>query len=387
MNVCMGNNTALVICNLAKVPIVIDDEERIAMLSLSLIKGIGPVNARKILAEFGEATAFFKAWAKGKNTLLRNGPLHNANIVSARREAEKEFRQTEKHQIRVLSLNEGEYPRRLRACDDSPLVLFTRGQMDLNAPRIVALVGTRKATPYGCEMAEALVHELHQLNACLVSGLALGIDSAAHRAADARHIQNVGVLAHGLDAVYPPGNRMLAKSMEQFGGLVSEFCTQTRPDRSNFPMRNRVIAGLSDAVVVVEAATTGGALITAGYANGYHRDVFAVPGRIGENTATGCNQLIRNNKAALLSRASDLGWYMGWEKAAETKSETKKTPRLSPDEETMAQLLRKGISELDEIAHQAGWAVSKTSATLLSMEFQGFLRSLPGKKYELTGQV
>lgn len=365
-----------------------DESEIQCLLALSLIAGIGPVTARKILTEFETATAFFSAWKRAREGVLRKGPLLEANVWPAIRHAEQEVKRAEKHNISLLGIHEADYPRRLKACEDSPLVLFAKGRLQLNAPRVVSVVGTRNATHYGVEVTEALVSEIHSLGGSLVSGLAYGIDTAAHRAGLQVGVQNIGVLAHGLDRVYPTSNQNLAARMEENGGLVSDFPTQTRPDRGNFPMRNRIIAGLCDALVVVEAAESGGALITAGFALGYNRDVFAVPGRIGDTYAAGCNKLIRNNKAAILTSVSDLAWHLGWKSADDSKKLSTQLSlpiAASEPEETLLNIIRKGTHELDLIAFQAEMAVGAASALLLSMEFKGMVKSLPGKRFELTG--
>lgn len=379
----------LVFCNVMYNSSPVQDEKEIQhLLALSQIAGIGPVTARKILQEFGCASEFFAAWERGSGSVLRKGPLQEANVWPAVRKAEQEMKRADKHNISMLGIHEPDYPRRLRACDDSPLVLFCRGRLHLNAPRMISVVGTRNATHYGVEVTESLVHEIQNLGGTVVSGLAYGIDTAAHRAALQVGAQNIGVLAHGLDRVYPTPNQNLASRMEENGGLVSDFPTQTRPDRTNFPMRNRIIAGLCDALVVVEAGETGGALITAGFALGYNRDVFAVPGRIGDTYATGCNRLIRNNKAAILSSVSDFAWHLGWQSPDDKRKATHQLSLAIPtddNEEKLLDAIRKGVQDLDLIALHAEMAVGAASATLLSMEFKGMVKSLPGKRFALTG--
>lgn len=358
-------------------------------IALSLLPGIGHITARKILQHSGSAKAFFKDLKSGQFDTSRSRSLKDTSVSDALRQAERELEQAHKFDIRCLPCTDPDFPRRLNACDDGPIVLFTRGQMDLNAPRMIALVGTRKATPYGILATTDLVDQLAQYQCTLVSGLAYGIDTAAHRAARDAGIQNVGVLAHGLDLVYPQANRTLARNMEKFGGLVSDFPTGTKPDRTNFPVRNRIIAGLSDAIVVVEAAEKGGALITADMALSYNREVFAVPGRVNDDFSNGCNRLIRNNRAAILSSAADLPWHLGWKKSETTQTAQANIPPLllNPDEECLLMLIRQGTNALDPLIRQVDIPVNRITAALLSLEFKGIIKSLPGKSWQLTGSA
>ena len=225
--------------------------------------------------------------------------------------------------------------------------------------------------------------ELARNNCTLISGLALGIDSMAHRAAQQLGIPNIGVVAHGLDRLYPISNTSLARKMEMHGGVITDFPSGTRPDRENFPKRNRIVAGLADAVIVVEAAENGGALITADIAFSYDRDVFAVPGAWGQSVSLGCNQLIRQNKAAILSNASDLAWYLNWDKQSPSSVQTSLFQDMQADEKKLADCIQSGLDDLDRIAIEAGMSISKTSSLLLQMEFAGWVRSLPGKRYQL----
>jgi DNA processing protein len=274
----------------------------------------------------------------------------------------------------------------LKQCHDSPLMLYYKGTADLNAPKIVAMVGTRKATEYGRDMCRKIVEGLIEHNVLIVSGLAYGIDTWSHKAALDNKLETVGVLGHGLDRIYPFANRSLAEKMTETGGLLCEYMSNTTPDRENFPMRNRIIAGISDAVVVIEAGITGGALITAEIANSYNRDVFAVPGRIVDQHSEGCNKLIKINKAALIQSANDISYLLNWD---QVKVPTKNIQRqlfinLSPDEELIVNTLKeKGDLDIDTLLIETTMLPAKAASVLLNMEFEGIIRCLPGKVYRL----
>lgn len=363
-----------------------DQEDLLHIIALTFIPGIGNITARKIITHCGSARAFFDQSPRLRIPGLRPSGLGSGDIRKAYERAGQELKFISRENIRPLVFTGREYPYRLKACDDSPVILYTRGNMQLNASRMIAVVGTRNATAYGMQFTGALIAEMARHHCTLVSGLAYGIDSLAHRAAQQAGIRNIGVVAHGLDRVYPGANAGLAKKMEQNGGLVSDFVSGTNPDRENFPKRNRIVAGLVDAVVVVEASASGGALITAEIANSYNRDVFAVPGRIGDEYSKGCNNLIRYNKAALLSEPADLAWYMRWE-----EPETAKQPvqaqlfiDLDPEEERIVSLLRNHKTlDIDNLSIAVEMPVSKASALLLELEFKGVVRSLPGKQYRM----
>ncbi|MCB0819521.1 MAG: DNA-processing protein DprA [Bacteroidetes bacterium] len=360
---------------------MLEESEILSLIAIGLIPGIGPRKARKIIELSGSASEFFRSAEKLNLAGVRTEELRQNHLKAYLRKAEDELKYNQRHGITSLHFKQKEFPFRLKSCEDGPLVIFTRGNLDLNASRIVSIVGTRTATDYGERVCEELVSELAELRCALVSGLAHGIDSFAHRAAQSRGIQNIGVVAHGLDALYPPGNRSLARSMEENGGIVTDFMIATRPDRENFPKRNRIIAGLCDATIVVEAAKKGGALITAELALSYNRDVFAVPGRIGDLTSQGCNMLIKNNRAALLNSASDLAWYMGWEKKSRKPVQVSLFETLSESETRVVSLIKNGKNHPDLILANSGFSSSAIAGILLDLEFKGIIRAMPGKTY------
>jgi len=284
-------------------------------IGLTFLKNIGPTLAKMLVSYFGDAESVFKA----SNAKLLKVPgigektIAQLNFSEALTKAEAELKFIDKNGIDVIFYSDNNYPKRLRNCNDSPVLLYTKGNADLNSQHIISIVGTRNATEYGKQLCKQLIEELQQYNVLIVSGLALGIDVAAHKESLKLNVPTVGVLAHGLDRIYPNQNRLIAEKMLENGGLLSEYPSGTVPDRENFPQRNRIVAGIADATVVVEASIKGGALITAEIANSYNRDVFAFPGRVGDDFSEGCNFLIRNNKAALLTCAADLAYSLGWE--------------------------------------------------------------------------
>lgn len=302
--------------------------------------------------------------------------------------AEKEVEFVRKYNINALYYLDADYPSRLKHCDDGPVMLYTKGTVDLSAQRLVSIVGTRNATPYGKKITEKLVEELAEQDIPVVSGLAYGIDICAHRAAIKNKLATVAVLAHGLDRIYPGTHRSAAEAMTQNGALVTEFMSESNPDRENFPKRNRIIAGLTDVTVVIESKRKGGSLITADIANSYSRDVMAIPGRVDAEASEGCHFLIRTDRARLITCANDLLYYMGWEEKAKPKTSWTIQPELfkslSPDEATLVKVLKdKGQLSIDLLALEAKLTTSNVATSLLSLEFSGVVRSLPGKMYEL----
>jgi DNA processing protein len=363
--------------------------ELIYKIALTLIPGVGSVNGKSLVAYCGGVKAVFM---EKKRALLKIpgigeqtvNSLTNHNVFER---AEEELEYIEKNKITSLFYLDKEYPIRLKQCHDSPLLLYYKGTADLNTPKVVAMVGTRKATEYGRDMCRKIIEGLQEHNVLIVSGLAYGIDTWSHKAAMDNTLQTVGVLGHGLDRIYPFANRSLAEKMTETGGLLCEYMSKTMPDRENFPMRNRIIAGMSDAIVVVEAGASGGALITAEIANTYNRDVFAVPGRIGDPHSEGCNKIIKINKAALIQSAKDISYLLGWD---DTKVQKKNIQRqlfvsLTPDEELIVNTLKeKGDLDVDTLLIETALLPSKAAAILLNMEFEGVIRCLPGKVYRLT---
>lgn len=363
-------------------------EDLIYKLALTLIPGVGSVNGKSLVAYCGGVKAVFmekkRALLKipgiGEQTI---NAIANHNVFGR---AEEELAFIEKNEIAPLFYLDKEYPIRLKQCHDSPLMLYYKGTSELNAPKVVAMVGTRKATEYGRDMCRKIIEGLVEQNVLIVSGLAYGIDTWSHKAALDNKLETIGVLGHGLDRIYPFANRALAEKMTESGGLLCEYMSNTMPDRENFPMRNRIIAGISDAVIVVEAGASGGALITAEIANSYNRDVFAVPGRLGDPHSEGCNKLIKINKAALIQSAKDISYLLNWNDEKDIKKSVQRQLflELSPDEELIVSILReKGDMEIDTLLLETQLMPAKAASVLLNLEFEGVIRCLPGKVYRL----
>lgn len=356
-------------------------------IGLTLIKSVGDVTARSLLDHFGSAEAIFKADKQqimeisGIGDIIA-GQILNHNVFGI---AEKQLEFIRKHQIQVLFYTDENYPRRLKNCHDAPVLLYYKGNADLNHPRIISVVGTRKATEYGRKLCRELMTHLAPYDVLIVSGLAYGIDVAAHKESLDHHIPTVGVLAHGLDRIYPALHKPIAQKMLLNGGLLTEFLPGTIPDKENFPKRNRIIAGIADATVVVEATEKGGALITADIANSYNKEVYAYPGRTTDLYSAGCNFLIKTNSASLINHARDLVYYLGWEDVAAERSTSQLAfpLALSGEEQEILDLLKDTAMGVDEIRMKLGFNQSQLAMHLLNLEMQGVLLALPGKIYKL----
>ena len=356
-------------------------------IAITMLPGVGDVLAKNLIAYCGSPEAVFTEKKAALEKIPGIGKTTAAKIKAASplQRAEKELTYIARNNISTLFYLDEAYPKRLKHCSDSPILLYYRGKGNLNPSRAISIVGTRNATQHGREITEALVSELKPYKTSVISGLAYGIDITAHKAAVDNEISTIGVLAHGLDRIYPSLHVKIAEQMLELGGLLTEFPSGTNPDRENFPKRNRIIAGLSDATVVVEAAEKGGALITAELAHGYDRDVFAVPGRINDPFSAGCNKLIFLNKAAILRHAKDLEFYLNWQ--LEEKATRTQQPRLfievSKDEEPIAALLRKsGKLHIENLCTLAAMPVNKVLSLLFNLELKGAVRAHPGKVYE-----
>ena len=362
--------------------------ELLYQLALPLVPNIGNVQARLLLHRFGNASSIFRARQSELEKIEGIGTVRARSIKQFDHfhTAEKELKFIEKYKIKTLFLAEKEYPRRLLNCYDAPTLLFFKGTADLNASKIVGIVGTRNCTDYGRQFTEDLVKDLSEHQILIISGLALGIDAFAHRSALENGLPTVGVIGHGLDKIYPLVNAALARDMiKQGGGLLSEFFSGTKPDKHNFPLRNRTVAGLCDATVVVETPTDGGSMITASLARSYRRDVFAVPGRTTDAKSSGCNHLIKNNNAVLLTNANALLEVMGWkEKKQKPRKQKELFIEFSPEEKQILQLLHeKEAVHIDEIHLNSGLSSSTVAAAILNLELQGVISGMPGKLYKL----
>ncbi len=356
-------------------------------IALGLIPRIGDINARKLVSHFGSVEAIFQESYRNlvKIPGIGTGLAGSITDRSYLDIAEKEAEYVTSKKIRTYFYLDSDYPFRLRQCDDSPVVFFLMGDCDLDSARILSVVGTRNATHRGREICEKIIGGLADGNngLIIVSGLAYGIDICAHKAALSNNLKTIGVLGHGFKTIYPSIHISIAKAMVSKGGLLTDFISDTLPERNNFLKRNRIIAGLSDATLVVESGSKGGALITADIANSYNRDVLAVPGRPDDPWSAGCNALIKNNKAALVECSADVEYFLNW------KIEGSKTPvqrtlfsDLNDNEKLVYELLvQSGEMNIDAICRTIGIPVYKLSSLLLQMEFKGLLKCLPGNLY------
>lgn len=366
---------------------MLSNDELLALLRLQKVPLVGDINAKKLLERCGSAEQVFK---EGKRTLEKIDGIGSSLLTGLwdtihLEEAEKELNYIQKNDIDYCFFKDDNYPKNLKHCIDAPILLFRRGNIDLNNQKVISIVGTRKMTSYGAAFIEEFITTIAPLNPIIVSGFAYGVDIAAQRAAVDNNLQTIGCLAHGLNQMYPKAHQKYSLTVEKNGGFLTEFWSTSNPDRENFLKRNRIIAGMSEATIVVESAQKGGSLVTADIANGYNRDVFAVPGRSTDKYSQGCNNLIKQQKAHLLTSAADLIYILGWEL---TEKETT-TPQkqlfveLDETERSIYQYLQlNGKQLLDTVALECNLPIFKTSSSLLNMEMKGVIRPLPGKLFE-----
>lgn len=363
-------------------------DELYYQIALTLIPQIGDVYGRELLNHFETAENIFNVPYKHLAAIPGIGQVRAQAIKDFTNfdRAEAEIKFIGKHGIKPLFYTDPDYPRRLKFCYDSPLLLYYKGNANLNASKILSIVGTRHYSDYGRQMCEKIVAGLATEQVLVVSGLAYGIDVCAHKMALKQGLNTIGVVAHGLDRLYPEIHASTARQMIDQGGLLTDFMSGTKPDKQNFPMRNRIVAGMADATLVVETGLRGGSLITAELANGYNRDVFAVPGRAGDLKSEGCNYLIFKNKAALVTSAKDIMELTGWESPTTVRKVVQQAlfSDLNENEKNIVDLLT-GIKmmHIDDIQLQSKFSNSEVAAVILNLELKGILRSLPGKMYRL----
>lgn len=356
-------------------------------LALLRVEGIGDKVAKKLIHHFGSAQEVFSASKKeviGIDGLGEN-LFKNLQQKAVFFEAEKELEFIQKESIKPLYYQDSFYPEKLKHCFDSPVILFQSGTIDISKKKLVSIVGTRQITSYGTEITKKIIEDLAPLNPVIVSGFAYGVDIVAHQAALENGLQTIGVLAHGLNQIYPKSHKKYCSKIEQNGGFLTEFWSNSNPDRENFVKRNRIVAGMSEATIVVESAEKGGSLITAQLANEYNRDVFAVPGRTTDKLSQGCNTLIKTQRAHLLSSAADLVYLLNWQNTASEQKLIQKQLFVSLDNEEQKvydYLHQEGKDLLDSIALYCDFPIYKTSSILLNMELKGVIRPLPGKIFE-----
>ena len=365
----------------------ISENELLYLLALQKIDGVGDIMAKKLIQHCGSATAVFSSKASQLASIDGIGKvlLQNLKNKSSVLQAEIELKFIQNNNINVSYFKDENYPNRLKHCVDSPTLLFTSGNINLNQQHIISIVGTRQITPYGVDFCKKLISDLAPLNPIIVSGFAYGVDIVAHQAAMENNLQTIGILAHGLNQIYPKTHKKYMAKMESNGGFMTEFWSNSNPEKENFVKRNRIVAGISEATIVIESADKGGSLITANLANDYNRDVFAVPGRISDKYSQGCNNLIKTQRANLLSGAADLIYILNWDMDKKEKTIQKQLfIDLEPEEQKIFDFLQKnGKEQMDTLALACELPIFKLSSILLNMELKGAIRPLPGKLFEI----
>lgn len=359
-------------------------------VALSIVTGIGGILARNLVAYVGSVEGIFR---EPVSRLMKIPGIGEINARKLREKnvllrAEEELLFMERNGIRAFFYLDENYPRRFRNCADAPILFFMKGTVNLDCIKAISIVGTRNATDYGRQLCEELIRDLadrgHQV--LIVSGLAYGVDIQAHKSALKHGLPTVGVLGHGLDKLYPAAHARIARAMVENGALLTDFPSLTRIDPPNFIRRNRLIAGLSDATIVVESGVKGGALITADIAASYDRDICAFPGRAGDVYSKGCNDLIKRNIAALIENAADLEYVLGWEDPSKAKAPGQQVLflELTPEEQQLADQMKKGEKiHIDQLSSTLEMPISRISSLLLEMEFKGLVETLPGNLYRL----
>lgn len=364
--------------------------EKAHQIALKFIPGVGDVNAKQLISYAGSATNVFALSRAKLEKIPGIGQKTVQSLVKKDvfRKAESVINDCDKSGIDILSYADDDYPARLKLVNDGPLILFYKGSGVTQRPKVVGVVGTRKATNYGKSMTEEIIRDLVPHDALIVSGLAYGIDIAAHRSAVKRGLPTIAVLAGGLDKIYPSAHKGTVSEMLSNGGIVSEHGLGTTPEAHYFPARNRIIAGMSDALIVVEAGEKGGALISAEVAHSYDRDVFAVPGNLNSEFSKGCNRLIASQKANIYTGVKDLEYLLNWstsEKGHADASPSWDLSKLSEEEQKLVKVLmqfRKGLI-LDELSWKTQIPVNRAVSLLLQLEFANIVKTLPGKVYQL----
>lgn len=351
------------------------------------VEGVGDIVAKKLIAHCGSAEAVFKMKKNRLTAIDGVGEMLYRNLQDKEvfRAAEAEVEYIRKNGIKPLFYQQAGYPERLKHCIDGPVLIFTSGSISLEGRKTVSIVGTRQMTSYGADFCRKLIEDIAPLNPVIVSGFAYGVDIFAHTVAMEHNLQTVGVVAHGLNQVYPKVHKKYVAKMEENGGFITEFRSTSNPDKENFVKRNRIVAGISEATIIIESAEKGGSLITANFANDYNRDVFAVPGRITDKYSQGCNTLIKSQRANLLTGAADLHYMLNWQLEDKVSKPVQKQlfVMLEDEEQKVYDYLQKNGKELmDVIALDCGMPIFKLSSLLLNMELKGVIRPLPGKLFE-----
>jgi DNA processing protein len=380
---CGGQQYYFINCNIV---FIMTDQDLFHLMALQRVEGVGDIMAKKLLTHCGTAEAVFNsktsqlAAIDGVGTMLLKSLKDKTVFEKANRELE--FIQS--NDIKVTSFQDQDYPDRLKHCFDGPVLLFSSGNINLKNRKIISIVGTRQITSYGTEFCRKLIEDIAPLDPIIVSGFAYGVDIVAHQLAMDNNLQTIGVVAHGLNQIYPKTHKKYVAKVEENGGFMTEFWSTSNPDKENFVRRNRIVAGMSEATIVIESADRGGSLITANMANDYNRDVFAVPGRVTDKYSQGCNNLIKTQKANVLTSAADLVYILNWDVEKKTKPVQKQLfVTLDEDEQKVYDyLLKTGKELMDIIALRCDFPIYRISGLLLNMELKGVIRPLPGKLFE-----
>lgn len=364
-----------------------NEEELFYVLALQKVELVGDIVAKKLLTHFGSAKEIFQSKAVKLQSIDGIGSIliRNLKDKSVFQKAETELQFIKENHIETLYFKNENYPEKLKHCIDGPVLLFASGNFDLKNRKIISIVGTRQITSYGIESCKKLISDLAPLNPIIVSGFAYGVDIVAHQAAMENNLQTIGIVAHGLNQIYPKVHKKYVAKMEENGGFMTDFWSSSNPDKENFVKRNRIVAGMSEATIVIESADKGGSLITATMAGDYNRDVFAFPGRATDKYSQGCNNLIKTQKANLITSAADLIYMLNWDLDSEKSKPVQKQlfVDLDNDEQKIYDyLLKNGKKLLDIIALDCEFPVYKISSILLNMELKGVIRPLPGKLFE-----
>ena len=364
-----------------------DSRELLNILALLKIEGVGDVVAKKLINHCGSAENVFRAKANQLKSIdgIGDSLIKNLKDKTVFEKATRELEFIEKEKINVLYYQNDDYPDRLKHCIDGSVLLFASGNLNLNNRKIISIVGTREITSYGANFCRQLIEDLAVFNPIIVSGFAFGVDIVAHQAAIENNLQTIGVLAHGLNQIYPKTHKKYVARMEENGGFLTEFWSNSNPEKENFVKRNRIVAGMGEATIVIESAEKGGSLITAMLANDYNRDVFAVPGRTSDRFSQGCNNLIKTQNANLMTSAADLVYILNWDVEVKQAKTIQKQMFvvLDNDEQKIYDYLQKnGKKVLDIIALECDFQIFRISTLLLNMELKGVVRSLPGKLFE-----
>jgi DNA processing protein len=363
------------------------EKELLHTLALLKIEGVGDIVAKKLINHCGSAENVLQAKSRQLQSIDGVGEIliRNLKDKTVFDRAEKELQYIQSENCNVLYYQDANYPDRLKHCIDGPVLLFASGNMDFENRKMISIVGTRQITSYGMDFCKKLIEDLAIFNPIIVSGFAYGVDIVAHQAAMDNGLQTIGVLAHGLNQIYPKTHKKYVAKMEDNGGFLTEFWSNSNPDKENFVRRNRIVAGMSEATVVIESAEKGGSLITAMIANDYNRDVFAVPGRISDKFSQGCNHLIKTQRANLMTSAADLVYILNWELETKTTKPVQKQlfVSLDGDEKKIYDYLQQnGKQILDIVALECDFPIFRISSILLNMELKGVIRPLPGKLFE-----